>query len=254
VRTYPARSAPVLVATIIAAISIGLSLWLGAPDDTRLSEDEIKALAADSHVVIGDVRLTLPTFAVPDLVSMGAFFAVDRSAARRDFKERRAALRAASSDRTNPLRLDIMQIKLDRIMSDDFGEGLSRICGKLATEWARSVCGRPWDVSNSALPRKRFDLADMRRLDVFQSRWTVGMETVHSQLRSMTLRHDAVSVACDAKSSGDRRFCTAAMPLRGHMIAVWTVFEDAEEAAQSRAYRDGRDISDFVAMIARTGG
>jgi hypothetical protein len=247
-----ARNAHIIAAALVATLS--LSVWVGLPESTELPEDEIRARAADAHLLVGDVQLVLPTFALPSFVSMGMVFTLDRAAARKTFREERAALRAASANHVYPLRLDMIELKLDALVSDDFGLGLKRVCTKLNADWAKSVCGRPLGESRFPLPRDRFYLADGRHLEAFRHQFTVGMENRHDQLKLMSLREGVASVICDAKLSGGYRHCTAAARISGNLVAVWTVSDRPEETAEERADRERRTIFEFVALTERRGG
>ncbi|TCR93347.1 hypothetical protein EV561_101793 [Rhizobium sp. BK376] len=67
------------------------------------------------------------------------------------------------------------------------------------------------------------------------------------QLRQMRLVKGAASVVCDKQpNSSNKRFCTAAANIEGHLIAVWSVWDSVGETADQQAEREGAAIRAFV--------
>ncbi|UXN65997.1 hypothetical protein N8E89_22355 (plasmid) [Phyllobacterium sp. A18/5-2] len=118
----------------------------------------------------------------------------------------------------------------------------------MSRQWSKSVCDDPWAPLQQALPiqNNRFFLVDDRKLEVFKNHWTVGGERVSDQLHQMRLKVGEASVVCDAKSSSDTTFCTAAISINQHLAAVWTVWDSSGETHARQAEREGKGITAFV--------
>jgi hypothetical protein len=89
-------------------------------------------------------------------------------------------------------------------------------------------------------------LVDDRNFNVFNSHWTVGMERMSDQLNEMHLEVGKVASICGKKASSTTTFCTAAVLVRPHLTAVWTVWSSAVETSHQRADRQGKAITAFV--------
>ena len=63
----------------------------------------------------------------------------------------------------------------------------------------------------------------------------------------MSLKMGVAAIVCDhLVSSSGNRFCTAAVPIAKHLVAVWTVFDSEVESAAHQAEREGLAIAAFV--------
>lgn len=230
------------------AISVGLVLLLRTGSQPKgLTDADIAALAENAHIIVGDVPLVLPFVAMPDQVSLEAFFSLDRSAARKAWKERRDAFRKAALSAANPLPLDRVTLQIETYgWNDADWDGWLKICPKLSAQWAQAVCDNPWSPILQALPPNRFHLADRRKLDVFMDAGTVGGENVYDQLQSVSLETGEASIECDPKVAGETQFCTAAVTISKDLIGVWSVWESEKESAAKQAEREGRAIVAFI--------
>lgn len=217
------------------------------PQPRGPTDADITALAENAHVVVGNVSLVMPFVAMPDQVSMGAFFSLDRSAARRAWKEERDAFRTAALSTTNPPILDRITVHVETYGLNDSNPGQwLKLCAQLTPKWAQSVCDNPWSPILQALPPNRFHLADRRRLEVFEDTGTVGGDSVADQLQSVSLEAGRVSMECDPKVEGETQFCTAAVAISKDLIGVWSVWESERESAGRQAAREGRAIAAFT--------
>jgi hypothetical protein len=209
------------------------------------SEDDITFLASDAHVVVGDVPLIVPFVALSGYVSQGPSFSLNRGNDRKQSKDRLAAFRkAASKVETAPL-VEKLEIRLRTFGWDDFDRTLGRICTKLNREWSKSICDDPWAPIQQAMPHdnNKFYLADGRNLAVFDNHNTVGDERVSDQLKAMKMITGEPSVVCDKLSSSKTQFCTAAVLIKQHLTAVWTVWNSNAETPAKRAAREGKAIT-----------
>lgn len=246
----PVLASPMLRAALILLLALPVALVVSlAPSRHGPSEADIAVLASDAHVLVGGVPLVLPFVALPDQVSMGQTFALDRQEALGEWRAQRDAFRAAASGSGGALTLDRVGLRIDTWGwgNDENVSKWRTLCPQLTRSWSRSICDDPWAPLRQALPRN-FHLADDRRLEAFDGHFTVGMEPMGDQLRTMTLRPGEVSVVCDRELSERGRQCSAARPIQGHLVAVWLVADDEAEAAEEQAERQGEIIAAFVTL------
>src|SRR5262249_10217969 len=145
--------------------------------------------------------------------------------------------------------MDNLEIRIRTYGWDDADASMLRICSRLTRQWSRSICDDPRHPLQQALPNgtSTFLLADDRKPDLFKRYFTVGREDMSDQLRQMRLVKGATSVVCDKQSgSSNKRFCTAATDIEGHLMAVWSVWDGAGETADQQAERQGTAIRTFV--------
>ena len=209
---------------------------------------DISALAKDAHVLVGDVPLVLPFVALSDQVSMGNFFSLDRHVARKEWKRRREDFQAAALNPSNAPVLNRIRLNIDTYGWNDFNwEPWRKICDQLTRKWSRAICDDPWAPLQQALPRATVYLTDDRHFDDFAGHSTIGQEIVADQLGAMSLKMGVAAVMCDhLVSSSGNRFCTAAVPIAKHLVAVWTVFDSEVESAAHQAEREGLALAVFV--------
>lgn len=236
------RRAVIAIAIVGSLVALVISYQPSKNFGHLPSDAEIELLASDAYVNIGDVLIILPYIALPDFVSMGQFFSLDRRRAREEWVAQRDEFRAAASYPETAPTLGQLEVIVDNFG----GNGLDEICQHLSRNWARSVCDNPWAPILQALPPNRFRLADDRRIDSFDHHWTVGRERVSDHLQAMDLQSNEASIVCGERSSSTTRFCTAAMRLEDHLIAVWTVWDSEKEPSVEQAKREGKAINAFV--------
>jgi hypothetical protein len=212
------------------------------------SDDHIKFLASDAHVVVGDVPLVVPFVALSGYVSQRPSFSLNRGNDRKQAKDRLAVFRkAASSVETAPL-VEKLEIGLRTYGWHDSDTTPGRICPKLNRKWSKSICNDPWAPIQQAMPHdnNKFYLADERSFAVFENHLTVGGARVSDQLKAMKLITGEPSVVCDKPSSSKTQHCTAAVLIGQHLIAVWTVWNSNAETPAKRAAREGKAITALV--------
>lgn len=229
-------------------IAVGLlMLFRSGPQPRGPTDAEIKALAENAHVVVGNTSLLVPFVALPDQLSMGAFFSLYGSAVIDARNDERNAFRAAALSPISPPILERITVSVDAYgWNDSNPDQWIKLCAQITVKWAQSVCDNPWSPLLQALPGNRFYLADSRKLEVFGDTTTVGGENLSVQIRSISLEQGAVSVACDRKKEGETQFCTATVAISKDLIGVWAVWEDEKESANRRALREGRAIAAFA--------
>jgi hypothetical protein len=231
-----------LVATLLAPATAIMFFQAANHARHRPSEQRLSFLSSDAHVVIGDVSVVVPLAALPGYASMGQYFSLDRRKAVKQWIDRRDEFYATASNPASAPNLDKLEIAIRAVG----GNGYEGICPRLSRNWAKSVCSDPWSPIRQALPPNRFYLADDRNLEVFDSHYTVGGEKRGDQLRKMRLETNQTSLVCDMQSSSTTRFCTAAIRIGAHQIAVWSVWESEEETSRRQADREGKAIVAFV--------
>lgn len=235
------------VGFLLVTAIILFSPYETAPHSRSRTDAEISALAENAHIVVGNVPLVLPFVAMPDHVSMGAFFSLNRPAAQKAWKEERDAFRASALSPTSAPILDRITVQVETYgWNDSDPRPWIKLCAQLTAKWAQSVCDNPWSPVQQALPRNRFYLADTRRLEVFSDTLMVGGETYADKLRSISLKSGEVFVNCDRKEEGERQFCIAAVAISKDLIGVWSVWQSETEAADQQAQREGRAIAAFA--------
>lgn len=240
-----AKSISLLCPLVLGVLLVACSQ---SPTPKHYTEADIVFLASDAHVIVGDVALVVPFVALSGYVGGKLSFSFDKQADRKAAKERMDAFRlAASHDETAP-SVDSLEVAIRTYGWDDSETSVIRLCARLTRQWSRSVCNDPWAPLQQALPNglNRFYLADDRKLDTFRSWSTVGGEQVLDQLLAMRLQDGEASITCDKKVKSSTRFCTAAMPVRQHLVAVWTVWNGVQESADQQAKREGMAIRALV--------
>jgi hypothetical protein len=74
-----------------------------------------------------------------------------------------------------------------------------------------------------------------------------GGEKRSDHIRAMTLLPGVPDIVCDRKWSSDgARYCTAAVRVEKHLMAVWSVGDWGGETAEVKAAREGRVLVAFL--------
>lgn len=217
------------------------------PSTVGPSDAEIATLASAAHVVVGSVPLVLPFVAMPDQVSPGMFFSLDRDQAVKQWRDARDAFRLAASEPGSAPVLDRVAVQVETYGWDDSNWAQrEKLCPLLTREWARTVCDDPWAALQQSLPRDRFYLVDDRRLETFAHHTTVGQESMKDQLDRLAATKDHAVLVCDRVRSHGRRFCTSMIQIEDHLAVVWSVWDSEKEQAEQMAEREGRALQAFV--------
>lgn len=210
---------------------------------TRPTAAEISAFARDAHIVVGEVPLVLPFIAFFDRsLSLGS------TADRERWWQEHEAFRLASSDPATAPELQSVDLYLSVYgwAKDTHVATWQSICPQLSRAWARSSCDDPWAPLLRALPRN-MTLADVRKPERFDSWFTIGGEKRSDHIRAMTLLPGVPDIVCDRKWSSDgARYCTAAVRVEKHLMAVWSVGDWGGETAEVKAAREGRVLVGFL--------
>jgi hypothetical protein len=215
------------------------------PSPKSHSDAEVAFLASDAHLVVGDVPLIVPFVALTGLAEKPSF-SLDRKGDRQAAEERLETFRqAAANPQTAPV-MDRVEITVRPYGWDDFDAPFRRICLHLSRQWSRSVCNDPSAPLQRAMPKNAFFLADDRKLNAFQN-YSIGSgETISDHLEGMRLKSMETSVVCNAEASSETTLCTAATPIRQHLIAVWRIWGSSVEATSRQAERESVAITAFV--------
>ncbi|CAN7660034.1 hypothetical protein [Rhizobium sp. LjRoot254] len=232
-----------------AALAMGLSAC--SPErPPPYTDAEIEFLATDAHVIVGGVALTAPYVALSDFVGQKQTFSFDKQGDRKRAKERLEEFRKLADHAETAPVLDKLEIGIGTYGWDDFRPGKIGLCARLSRQWSKSLCDDPWAPLERALPGS-FYLVDAGRFDAFKSHFTVNFERKSDQLGQMHLERGKPSLVCDKKPSSTTTFCTAALLLDEHLVAVWTAFGTARETSKQRSDREGRAIAEFVSKALR---
>jgi hypothetical protein len=235
-----------IILTLLAGVALAVFAFLY--QTKRHSDDHIKFLASDAHVIVGDVPLIVPFVALTGYISEGPSFSLNRENDRKQAKDRLEAFRKAASIAGTAPVVEKLQFGLSAFGFDDPEAMPGRICAQLSRDWSKSVCMDPWAPLLQAMPydNNKFYLADGRNLAVFENQLTVGDERVSDQLKAMKLITGEPSVVCDKPSNSKTQFCTAAVHIKQHLTAVWTVWNSNAETPAKRAAREGKAITALV--------
>ncbi len=235
-------------AVLTVALAVMVILLLAFKNDLQPSgptDADIAALAENAHIVVGNVSLVLPFVALPDQVSMEMSFSLDRSAARKAWKQERDAFRTAALSPIGPPIVDRITVEVETYgWNDSNRRQWKKLCAQLTAKWAQSVCDNPWSPVQQALPRGRFYLADGRKIESFSNVANAGGESWADLLGRMSLEQGGVSTKCDRFGKG--RGCIAAVAISKDLIGVWSVWESEAESADTQAEREGRAIAAFA--------
>lgn len=234
-----------------ACVALVMGLSACSPErPPPYTEAEIEFLATDAHFIVGGVSLTAPYVALSDFVGQKQTFSFDKQGDRKRARERLEEFRKLADHAETAPVLDKLEIGIGTYGWDDFRPGKIGICGRLSRQWAKSLCDDPWAPLERALPSS-FYLVDAGRFDVFRSHFTVNLERMSDQLGQMLLERDKPSLVCDKKPSSTTTFCTAALLVDEHLVAVWTAFGTARETSKQRSDREGGAIAEFVSKALR---
>ncbi len=209
----------------------------------EMSESDVVALADDAHLVIGGVPMVVPFVVIQNQNSMSAFFTLDRNKAREDWKIARNSFRRSASNASRPLAVDKLDLRFRALgwqeVSGNFGK---QLCKRLTRQWSRSIC---FDVEApllEALPyNSNITFVDDRRLENFGNDYSFAgyKKTLATRLGEMSWKPEKASVVCEKSDKSPHRSCTAAIPIMGHLVAVWSVWDTERETAEQMAKRQG---------------
>lgn len=219
-----------------------------SPSPQPVSDADIDFLASDAHVVVGDVPLVLPFIALTGYVAAKPSFSLNRQQDRQAATDRLEAFRKAAINPQAAPKIDQLEIAVYAYGWNDLDpKPFKRICARLSRQWSKSVCDDPWAALKQAMPENRFYVVNDRNFDAFDNYFTVGGERVSDQLHSMQLKVNEASVVCDRNLEPSKTaICTAAIQIKQHLAAVWTVWDSTGETHSRQAEREGKSITAFV--------
>ncbi|MBZ9979177.1 hypothetical protein [Mesorhizobium sp. BR-1-1-10] len=229
-------------------VMLGTILESCSPSPKHVSDADIDFLASDAHVVVGGVPLVLPFISLTGYVAAKPSFSLNRQQDRQSATDRLEAFRKAASNPQAAPTIDQLEIEVYAYGWNDLDpQPFKRICARLSRQWSKSVCDDPWAALKQAMPGNGFYVVDDRKFDAFDNHFTVGGERVSDQLHSMQLNANEASVVCDRTLEPSKiTFCTAAIPIKQHLAAVWTVWDSTGETHSRQAEREGKAITAFV--------
>jgi len=123
-------------------------------------------------------------------------------------------LAALPTDPNSPQRVDSLGVVL-RQYQYSYPAG-SSICPLLSREWLRLTCTGKGHGLLKRLPDE-FELLDRAKLEILQSRYTVGRERQYDHVKAMALRPGVTEMICDRQS----QYCTAAVEVLPGLLAIW---------------------------------
>lgn len=230
--------------SLLVFVCLGIGLRsCDDPEPSPYSNAELAILASDAHVVVADTPLVLPLIALPAL-ALKPWVRLDGEPDGQLGRDEFDAFRKAASDpRTAPVK-DKLEVQVD--MYGSTYRRLDFICPYFSRQWSRAICDGDSTPLRRALPRA-FYLIDDRKFDALSGHHTVGDERQSDQVKAMRLKIGSSTVVCDQKaSSTGTRFCTAAILIKGHLAAVWTVWDGGKETPASLAERQGKAVASFA--------
>lgn len=225
-----------------------LSCILASCGEPEGRPPDIKRLATDVHVTIGDQPLVLPFIALEHYAYRGLSFSLDPAGDAERATDAASALMRNGSDPNSPVQFDRLTVVIKAYGFNDTEMRPVKMCASLTAEWSRSVCDDPWAALAQALPYNRFEFVDLsKKMRDTQNvapcvRWEVDFASV-----SRAAGHPMI--ICGTTIGGTSgRFYRAAVRIEGNLGAYWTVWdsEGGGERAETMAAREGRAIVAFA--------
>lgn len=219
------------------AVSVLLIGGISGCSEALPPPPDVQFLASDLHFTIGGHHIVTPAVAIgrPDQT-----FDLNRRKPERTMKEQ---LTSEASDSNRPMRTDKLDLSIREYQYYGENPGSSKICPHLTRKWSQAVCLGAHGGLLRRLP-ERFQLLDRSKLELLKYHWTVGKERQYDQVKDMELRPGITEIGCDRES----KFCTAAVDVLPNLLAVWTVWSNAQTGvtAQAMANEQGAAIVQFV--------
>lgn len=214
--------------------------------EKKSEDDWIKDAASDAYLKVADLDLVVPIVALvepryayaPYSFSLGSSPSNEKASL-----EERIRFKELSAQPESAPKVDRVEILIRQYQYTGERTSSAKICPLLKRDWAIYFCEGKQKKIMQELPEK-FYIADMNRLDLFSSHYTVGGEKVADQLHKLKLDSLEVDISCD----GDGKFCTAGVQTTPGTLAVWTVWpsEKPSKTARQMAESQGRAIKAFV--------
>ena len=237
-----------MIRTLLLLIFLSsLPIILASCGENKHSSIDTGLLSTDIQISVAEHALVLPFVALDDYAYQKLSFSLNR---KDDGERAQKALNQFlhnSADSKKPLALDSLSVVV-RTYGGDAGD--IRVCPLLTREWARSVCDNPWAAIQQALPANRFQLVDLRRLQVGNTRGTINCRDDSKPRRPLPQIPGEAVMVCEAMVYGGDHdeFHSAVIRIDGDLGALWMVWRYGQngETAEEMAEREGKAIVAFV--------
>jgi hypothetical protein len=210
----------------------------------------IQRLATDVHVAIAEHTLVFPFIALEDYAYRKPSFSLNRKGDSERALDAASKLLRDAADPWHPLALDGLSVVVETYGWNDADMRQREMCPLLTREWARSVCDNPWAGIQQALPFNRFELVDLRQLQVADTRGAFNCSDPDEQRHPLPQTPEEAVIVCQAQvhSSPGKTFYRAAVRIDGNLGALWIVWGHGQngETAEAMTDREGKAIVAFV--------
>ncbi|MDT4289049.1 hypothetical protein RO575_05740 [Methylomonas sp. MO1] len=214
------------------------------------SSIDTELLSTDIHVSVAQQALVLPFVASDAYAHQKLSFSLNRKGDSERAQEALGQFLYDSTDPNKPLELDSLSVVVKTYGWDDVDTHHKPLCPLLTREWARSVCDNPWAAIQQALPAGRFQLVDLRRLQVGNTRGAINCRDDGKPRLPLPQKPREAVMVCEAMVYGgdDDEFHSAVIRIDGDLGALWMVWRYGQngETAEEMADREGKAIVAFV--------
>jgi hypothetical protein len=216
--------------------------------DAKRPARNAERFSTDLHVAIAEHPLVLPFAALDDYAYRKQSFSLDPKRDRDRAIDAVNTLLRDSADPTHPLAFDQLSVRVETYGWNDFDVQQRHFCSLMRREWARSVCDNPWAAIQQALPRDRFKLVDLGRLDITDRRGPANCVNPAEQRQHLPQAAGEAAILCEAQVLGGSDHYRAVIRIDGDLGALWYMSGKVldGETAEARIEREGQAISAFV--------
>lgn len=235
---------------LLSVLLTSLLVTLASCGEDKHSSVDTGLLSTDIHISVAQHALVLPFVALDDYAYQKLSFSLNRKGDSEQTQEALSKFLHNSADPKKPLALDSLSVVVKTYGWNDGDMRQKQVCSLLTREWARSVCDNPWAAIQQALPANRFQLVDLRRLHVGNTRGTVNCRDDSKPRRPLPQKPNEAVMVCEAMVYGgdDDEFHSAVIRIDGDLGALWMVWRYGQngETAEEMAEREGKAIVAFV--------
>ncbi|WP_446808459.1 hypothetical protein ACH50O_14310 [Methylomonas sp. 2BW1-5-20] len=233
-----------------ALLLSSFAVILASCGEDNYSSIDTELLSTDIHVSVAQHALVLPFVASDDYPYQKLSFSLNRKGDSERTQEALGHFLHDSAAPNKPLELDSLSVVVKTYGWNDGDTDYKRVCPLLTREWARSVCDNPWAATQQALPANRFQLVNLRRLQVGNTRGTINCRDDGKPRLPLPQKPGEAVMVCEAMVYGgdDDQYHSAVIRIDGDLGALWMVWRYGQngETAEEMADREGKAIFAFV--------
>lgn len=237
-------------ALLLAILPFSILAVLTSCGKDENSGVDLGLVSTDIHISVAQHALVLPFVALDDYAYQKLSFSLNRKGDSERNQEALSQFLHNSADPKKPVALDSLSVVVRTYGWNDGDMRQKQVCPLLTREWARSVCDNPWAAIQQALPANRFQLVDLRRLQVGNTRGTVNCRNDSKPRRPLPQKPSEAVMVCEAMVYGgdDDEFHSAVIRIDGDLGALWMVWRHGRngETAEAMTEREGKAIVAFV--------